>query len=773
MTAADKEVAGHLPAEVTSFAGRRSELMDIKHALSSSRLVTLVGPGGVGKTRLALRAAAAMQRAYPDGVWFVDLAPLQDEELVSSTVAVALNLQETSARWAPSVLGAQLARRTMLLVLDNCEHLSYACAVLVDALLRECPEIRILATSRHTLEVSGERLLTVGPLPMPDPEMFQINAQSALKFDSVALFVDRAHAADPTFELIEDNARTVAELCRRLDGLPLAIELAAARVRHLSVQQILNRMDEPYGLLQSGNKVVAPRQRSLRSLISWSHDLCTADEQSLWARSSVFSGSFTGEAAEAVCSGRGLERASVLDTLAGLVDKSIVFMERHGIDVRYRMLDTIRRFGREQLVSAGEETYFSRAHRDYFRDSTWSRYQEWFGPNQFANMRWISRERDNLRAAIDFSLGNSGELPSGVILAAAVGGAAILAGRAGEGQHWIDRALAAVVEPFPEQAIVLWIGGTCSIQQRDLERADAMLMESRRIATLYNDNPVVALSLALLGSVRLLCGDVEGALAVLDQSSRALGDIDDPMCRAAIALQRGVASYQLGEIEAGIKECQDAIAISESHGEQWHRAEALWTLGVLYRKQGDLAEAVDTLNAALRINREFGNAIGAAFCFEALGCTAVELNEFDRAATLFGASDAIWRIADVRQSSEEVENRELRLIAARNRLGQRKFAEAYRRGERNPISANIAFALGVAAVPDDTETELSRLTQREREIACFIADGASNREIAARLTISHRTVEGHVEHILAKLGFVSRVQIAAWVTAQNVGLART
>src|SRR3954452_6290680 len=512
MSASGKQPPGNLPAELTSFVGRRAELAGVRQALEAGRLVTLIGAGGVGKTRLAVRAASAARRAFRDGVWLVDAAPLRDDELLAPTIAAALGLQSRAARWAPAVLAEQLAGRAMLLVLDNCEHMGEACAVGVEALLTRCPDRRVLAPSRQPLDIPGENLLAVQPLPAPGYGDRCVAPDVLGRFEAVTLFVERACALEPRFALTQENAAAIAELCYRLDGLPLAVELAAARVRHLSPQQMLDRLDPGYDLLRTRSRVTPPRQRSLRSLVEWSHDLCDEGERRFWARLSVFSGSFSAESAEAVCAGGELPREAVLPTLAALVDKSIVVSEPGDLEVRFRLLEVIRAYGHERLVAAGEEDALRRAHRDHFWAATTEDYLHWFGPDQLRLLRWCRQERDNLRAAIDFSLEDGGGQAAAAGLANALAGEAIINGLHAEGRHWIDKVLAVSGLPDRERATLLWVGASCALQQGDPDGAEPWLEEAIELASRLEERHETAMALAFLGSCRLMQGRLEEAL---------------------------------------------------------------------------------------------------------------------------------------------------------------------------------------------------------------------------------------------------------------------
>src|SRR5215472_10795049 len=341
-------VAGNLPAELTSFVGRRGELAEVRRLLAGSRLVTLAGPGGVGKTRLALRAAAGLARAFRDGVWLVRLDQLRDEVLVAQAVAEALGLQDRAGYAPAAALAEYLAGRQLLLVLDNCEHVVDAVAKLADVLLRAAAELRVLATSRESLNIPGETVRAVPPLAAPDAGE-RLSVAELARFPAAALFAERAAQVVPGFAVTEANAAAVAGICRRLEGMPLAIELAAARLPVLSAEQIEERLGDRLGLLTRGGRTRPDRQRTLRASIEWSYELCTRAERLLWARCSVFAGGFELDAAEGICAGDRLAAGRVLDLLAGLAGKSILSAEHRAGAVRYRLPEPLREFGQERL----------------------------------------------------------------------------------------------------------------------------------------------------------------------------------------------------------------------------------------------------------------------------------------------------------------------------------------------------------------------------------------------------------------------------------------
>lgn len=763
VASARKGPAGNLPARLDEFVGRRKELADVRHAMESSRLVTLVGPGGVGKTRLALQVAADFQRAFPHGVWFVDIAPLPDPELLAPTVASVLDLPTRSSRWAPGLLGEQLADRAMLLVLDNCEHLTEACAELVDTLLKASPYLKILATSRQPLEIRGEHIRSVRPLRVP-AEGQEADLGELERCDAVRLFLDRAAAVEPGFVLTEDNAAAVATLCRRLDGLPLALELAAARIRHLSPQQILNRLDGRFQLLRTDSALAAPRQRSLHSLIAWSYDLCTSAERELWTRLTVFSGTFSAPAAEAICSGGVLPQEGILDLLARLVDRSIVTTVRQSSEVRYRMLGTLRAFGQERIAAGGDEVRLRQRHRDYFRDRLTAHYPLWFGPGQYETMAWVRAERDNLRAAIEFCLTEPTDPRAAAAIASGLGGEALLTGRLGEGRHWIDRVLAVLDEDCTERAILLWIAGQCAEHQGDFDAADPLIRRSRQTAQRIGAHHEQAMATVFLGVLRMSAGASEEAVELFDDALDSLVH-DDPLALALLLMRKGKAVYHLGDRAAGTRLCRESLAVCEQHGEYWHRAEALWELANLCWHDGETDEAAARAADSLRLNREFRNPTGIARCLEILAWIAEARGQYVRAARLLGSTDALWRTTDALLDPWSASQHQRCRDRAVRELGERVFGAEFEAGTRAPVADNIAFALGEipASTVRPSGSEDVRLTPREWEIADLLARGASNRDIASKLVISLRTVEGHVVNILGKLGFSSRVQVAVWM----------
>ncbi len=405
LPSAPERPPSNLPLALSSFIGREKELAEIEKLLADHRLLTLTGPGGCGKTRLALKAAFEVAEGFEDGAWWVGLASLSDPDIVPQAVAQALSVREAPGRSLNDALVEHLTPRKSLLILDNCEHLVEGCAGLVDALLRSCPNLKILATSREFLGVGGEVVWATPPLSVPDDHDAPL-PEALLRDDAAKLFVERARSVAPAFALTEQNASALARLCRRLDGMPLAIELAAARARVLSVSQIAERLDDRFRLLKSESRTVDPRQRTLRATMDWSHDPLADDERVLFRRLSVFAGGFALEAAEQVCAGEGIERVDVLDLLSRLVDKSLVVAEERGGEARYRLLETVRQYGEEKLDESTEEAAAtSRHHAGYFLELAEAAEPAMLMPGQEAWMARLELEHDNLRAALGWLRG--------------------------------------------------------------------------------------------------------------------------------------------------------------------------------------------------------------------------------------------------------------------------------------------------------------------------------------------------------------------------------
>ncbi|MFJ8026805.1 ATP-binding protein [Streptomyces sp. NPDC096311] len=762
--------AGNLPAAVTTFVGRRQEVAEVRRLLGVARLVTLTGVGGVGKTRLATETGAEARTAFADGVWLVDLAPVRQPELVAQAVVSALGIPDQSTKAPVGQLIDHLARRQALILLDNCEHLLEACAVLIDRLLRGCARLRVLATSRQVLGIAGEHVYQVPPLTVPDPSA-PPEVEELGRFESVRLLVDRATAIRPGFAVSDASRVPVARLCARLDGLPLAVELAASRLRSLSLSEVVDRLEDRFALLTGGSPAALPRQRTLRALIDWSHELCSAQERLLWARLSVFADGFDLTAAEGVCADDSLPRERIVDLVDQLVGQSVVQAVEQSGQVRYRMLETIREYGWERLEASGELTDLRSRHQEFFGRLAAHIADSWYGPGQEEGLARLRADHRNLEAALEWSLGNRAAQQA-LSLVAALRHHWCADGFLSEGRRWLDRALDLPGPPPPERVTALWVAGWVMLQQGDHDGAEARLAECEKLAAELGDESAPYMALSLRGTAALFRGHLPEALDCFETASAGFSRIGPPGGTLFTDFQAAIAHAHAHD-ERAAEQGGRAIALSEELGEGWTRSYALYALGLHAWAQGELDSAAASARTGLRIQRGFNDHVGAAVLIELLAWTAASEKEFGHAARLLGAVRSVWRSLGTSLSAfgPHLEGHRARcerqvLHALRTEAWQAALAE----GGRMDRDQAISYALDgptpaqSAAAP---APEPDVLTRREREVAALVAQGLSNRRIAESLVLSPRTVDGHVERILAKLGFGSRAQVAAWVAASE------
>jgi predicted ATPase/DNA-binding CsgD family transcriptional regulator len=762
---------GNLPVEVTSFVGRRSELAEARRLLSSSRLLTLTGPGGVGKTRLALHLASDLRRAFDDGVWFVDLGTLSDAALLTDSVGLALGVMEAPAGWPLTLLCEHLRDKAMLLVLDNCEHMRVACAVLVDAVLQAASQVRIVVTSRHSMALPAEQIMVVSPLPVPDLEQ-QLKQEVLSEYDSVRLFTERAAAAVSNFALTAENAEAVAELCNRLDGLPLAIELAAARLRVLSPQQVLERLDVRFPLLAADNPTAAPRQQTLQALIDWSFDLCSPDERKLWERASVFGGSFDLEAVEQICSGDGLEPGDILDLVTGLVAKSILLREDDGPRVRYRLLHTLREYGGNRLAQSGTEAVARMRHLDYYQRLAGQATAAWFGPDMLPWLELLRAEHSNLRLALEYCVGDPNLSQDGFRMASTLWVYWRSARRMSEGRRWLDRLLEVDPAPTPPRAKALWVDAWLAIYQSDLNRADELLSDSEALGTALGDEAVLRHVTTLRGEIALAQGDLPAAVAILEGALPAHREGGEPLALGLTLVRLALALSALGETARALELLAEHVKLCRSSRALFAEANCLWAMAVVKFETGDLAESTALATESLKVLWAHADWLGAALNMEVLSWAAAAEGNMQRAGRLLGTTHHVWQVAGgpLMAYGQLGAHRERCTTIARRRLGDKAFEVEFDRGAQMSFHTAAAYALNETEVPPATASDAAAgpLTQREEEIAVLVANGMSNRAIAQALVISQRTAEGHVGHILTKLGFSSRAQIASWATERKL-----
>lgn len=634
--------ATNLPHQVTSFVGRQPEIAEIERLLSTTRLLILTGPGGVGKTRLALQVAAPLLPRFADGVWLVDLAAVAERELVPQAVAQTLGIRKEARRPILSSLCEVLRDQHLLLVLDNCEHLVMACAELVAALLRTCPPVTILVTSQEALGVGGEQVWRVPSLSVPPPSQpHQLPSNAPLSMEQVGaseavqLLLERARAVRPDFDLTQENAPVLAQICQRLDGLPLSIELAAARVQVLSVQQIAARLDDRFHLLTGGSRTALPRQQTLDATLAWSHALLSEPERILFRRASVFAGSWTLEAAEAVCAGDGLATEEVLDCLAQLVNKSLAFVETHEPEARYRLLETMRQYGRERLEAAGEAPWIHQRHLEDVLALTRLAQGYFQGVEQAAWVQRLEREAANLRAAFDWALASGAEVQA-LELAAQLFPFWLVHGQEEEGIEWLEAALLGTdyLELTAARAQALWACGTLASRQGDYPQArhrlDASLAAFRALGQALG----VARAQAQLGWLALQQSDPSAAqaclaegLPVLEQQG-ALWEL--PVASDAL----GRLAFEQGDLTLARAHVERDLAQARALGSPWQLGRVLTYLGELTYFEGQYAEAERLAAEALRCFEAVGNPNQIAMTLGNLGSMARAQGDLRRALAL-------------------------------------------------------------------------------------------------------------------------------------------
>jgi non-specific serine/threonine protein kinase len=765
----------NLPLRLSTFIGRERELAQLKSLLWSSRLLTLTGFGGCGKTRLALKAAEHLLDAFSDGVWLVELAPVSDPDLVPQVVAATLGLHDATDRSLSDVLTAHLQSREVLLVLDNCEHLIAACAELAQQLVQRCPEVHILATSREALNIEGEIVWQVPPLA---------------DADAAQLFLDRAAAIQAAFALTDRNAPTITRICQQLDGLPLAIELAAVRIKVLSVEGLATRLDNSLLLLSSGNRTAPLRHQTLRAMIDWSYDLLSPLEQTLLQRLAVFVGGWTLEAAEAVCSNNELVPQTILDVLIHLVDKSLVQTREQADEIRYSMLETIRQYALEKLQPSPDWHSVHDQHLDYFLDLA-ERAEPQLRSAQ--SLLWIKRldaDYDNIRAALTGAITQRDSNDERCLrLCGALPWYWHARAQIGEARRMVEAALAGTSSQTLARAKALYAAGLLAVRQGDFQAARERFEESSVI-------------LRALGSA----------------GRWSLGDT---------LVAQGIAALTYHDDTLSLRYFQESLDLRRALHHDWGIAQCLNNLASIAMERGDYAAARPLLEEGLRAARASGDRgliglLHASF-LESLAPTGdsamarphvieglaflQELEDYWRIASLLAAlgelqaqtlqparleaAVRLWASAESMLAAHNdrslpAATTERALVAARTQLGAAAFDAVWDEGYAMTMPDAIEYALTVvdplcpidpaaspAAAPPVNSLRAAKqqyggLTARERDVAALVARGRSNREIAQSLVISENTVATHIGKILSKLEFESRTQIAGWAIEKGL-----
>ena len=817
----------NLPIPLSTFIGREREIVEVRKLLSRHRLVTLTGPGGSGKTRLALKIAGEQLNEFEHGVWFIELASLFDSFLISQAVASTLKLHEQSGRSSTDILADHLSARQTLLVLDNCEQLIAACARFADTFLQRCPDLKILATSREVLGITGEVAWTVPPLSLPSQQPWTnpASGQEAVhyyeEFESVQLFVDRAQAVYQAFRLTAENGPWVAEICRRLDGMPLAIELAAARVRDLPIQQIAQRLDERFRFLTAGSRTAPPRQQTLLSTLDWSYALLREKDQQVLQRLSVFVGSVTLQAAEVVCAREGVEPAEVIDALFRLVSKSLVMSDKPesgeaSFQPRYRLLETIRQYALEKLAESGEMAEAKNRHLNYFIQWTEMAEPQLGGSGQLSWVELYEAEHDNLRAALEWCNADDKRVEAGLRLVAASARFWRLRGYLSEGRAHISAVLSHVRAEEKTEAHARALYWSASLAYMQSDYPATRLFGAQSLALWCELKPANKLGLAdmldILGELATEEGDYATAPVRFEEALDIYRELEDPRGIGDMLMQLAWAYMRMGTYDkvaplmeealglfreighasligftlAGLGELairqeqyerathllEQSLAIRRQHGYKWAIGASLGSLGWVALRRQDFKRMKTLLDESLAIRVEIGDKGGIAWCLEKLAEAKHEQAQFQTATKIFGHAEALRApIGSVIDPADQPEY--ARIISdLRSALGEEAFAALWAEGAAMPLKEVIDCALSeLESTADSTgvaKEKFGGLTPREREVAALIAQGKSNREIAEAMTVGIKTVETYVTRILNKLGFNSRVQIATWAVEKGL-----
>jgi predicted ATPase/DNA-binding CsgD family transcriptional regulator len=798
-----------LPAEVSAFVGRTDELAALAGLLRRGRHVTVTGPGGVGKTRLALRAAADAANRYADGALLVDLSSLADAALLPVAVAQGLGLHGRDPRPARAAALDHLRGQRLLLILDTCEHLTAAVARFASQVLRETDGITILTTSRQPLHLAGEVVLRLAPLPVPDA------GRDPGPGGAVELFATRAAAALPGFTISDAELPDVIRICRRLDGVPLGVECAAVRVRALPLAELADRLDASFSVLAGARRGAAPRHQTLQAAIDWSHGLCTEAERALWERLSVFAGSFDLAAARDVAACPLVPADQVGDVLAGLVDKSVVLrgdVLADGAGARYRLIDSVREYGAERLAAADLEADVRRRHARRYRRMALSFLRHLLADDQAARLRELQTEHADLSAALEhgFAAGEPDRRRDAARLAAALLPYWLMSGRLREGIRWQDAILASTARPTTDSSAASSADPAETADSAETAGAlasravlGAMLGAPEAVTDARAAIAVAARSghdrtgglgyLALQLGLGLGLGGYRESIETAAQARPRLTGAGSDAARRCLDVQLGLAYSLGGNFTAAAAAGERALA-DLGPGERWlHGYVAITSALGLYHQPGRRPECADAAGEALRAMQDLGDPVGAAYALGVLGWLAADDGRVERSAWLLGAAQARWELTGGRLGGNAgLEGHRARSAAAAARvLGADRYAELRARGADTPIEQIVALAVaGDDALPGapaprmagddragtaagegggDAQADAGELTSREREIAALVASGLSNRQIADRLFISRRTVDAHVNHIYAKLRISSRVQLTIWERDRRPG----
>ena len=717
----------------------------MRSLVTGVRLLTLIGPGGSGKSRLALEVTSGCIPRFDDGVFLVELATVVESTLVVRALAEEFDVPDRPGRPLMATVSEHLRAKEVLLVLDNCERVVAEVASLVDSLLRVCPRLHVLATSRVALGIQGEQTWSV---PQMTPK------------EAIALLTERAADAAVGFVIGDDDEATAAEICQRLDGMPLAIELAAARLKTLSLKQVAGRLTHRFKLLTGSSRAALPRHRTLEATMEWSYELLTTPARRLWRRAAVFAGGFELPAAEAICSDEHLDQGQILDRITELIDNSILQVHGSGETRRFHMLETVRQYGWLKLEETGEAASIQRGHLLWFLGLARQAEPEWRGPNQRMWLDRLGADLDNIRAALEFSRSDESLIGDGLQLASSLW---LLWHRRhiGEGRQWLDNLLEHA-QPNRARAYALNVDGFMAYVQGEPAAALPLLEESLQLNKELGDRAGTNFSLLRLGIGLYYSNDLDRAINVLSEALRLYRESNDRVGIYVSAYELAEALTMRGDYGTARPLHQESLALKQQQGDSWHTALSYFGLGLLAWMEGDHREAVARLRESLTMRQELDEWWGLGQGLEALGWVEVSRGESSRGLHLLGAAAALHEGMGVALSPNYRVLHDRCLAMARAQMTEAAIEVAWSRGHDLSPAQSVAYALREGALVTQKRKRRDGVTGREEEIAKLVADGMTNREIARKLSLAERTVDAHVEHIMNKLGYHSRAQIAAW-----------
>ena len=739
-----------------------------------ARLVSVVGPGGVGKSRLAIRTAGNLARGFTDGAWLVELAEVRDPALVVNAVMAALDLRDQAAGDPLALVLSYLRDKRLLLVVDNCEHLIDAAAHLVRDVIKAAPGVRVIATSREPLSVPGEYVIPLAPLELPRPDGTETLAQLRHN-EAVVLFTERAAAASGTFELTGSNQAAVVDLCRRLDGLPLAIELAAVRTRVLSPGQILDRLNDRFGLLTGVSRAALPRHQTLETAIEWSHDLLTRDEQRLLRQLSVFAGRFSLDDVDGVCTvdadadadAEAAEAAaSTLGLLSSLVDKSLVMKDDMVGLAWYRLQETMREYARLKLCDVGEQHLLEQRCADHYL-STCRRSAQGVRFRLLAWLDVMDVEIDNVRAVLQRCLVHD-DASNGLDLACSLGWYWITRATT-EGARWLDELLRSGGGSAQVRAWAWGIRGFLAVRQSDPTTARPALQRAVAGAREVGDLPLLSQSLSLGSIAEHFAGDHTSAARLLTEAQTVTTDLDDLPAQLALLQARSLDGFFRGDMDAVRSASAEGARLSRHADDLFTLGVWLMNLGLAALRVGDPAPSRPMLEEGLQIARRIDDRLLQSTLVGALGC-CIAPSTPRLAAQLLGAAEKLRAEAGASANPTLAPLVTRTVDTLTTALGTSRFDAEVNAGQRLTRGAALALALGEPtgdAVEPPHSVGPGQLTKRESEVAQLVADGLTNKQVGTRLFISERTVENHVRNILNKTGFHSRTQLAGWMAASD------